>query len=87
LPVTLTVPATTTSPEVIASPNAVLSVEFVIASEKVAVIAEFTATAVEAFAGEVEDTIGGVVSDASVVPVATCDCPETFPAASTARTV
>jgi hypothetical protein len=65
----------------------VVSVDFNMTSEKVAVIAEFTAISIAAFAGEVEDTVGGVVSAASVVADATFEFPETFPAASTARTV
>lgn len=64
-------------------PNVVLS----IASEKVTVIAELTATAFAAFTGEVEDTVGGVVSAPIVVATTAFDCPETFPAPSLASTV
>jgi hypothetical protein len=46
---------------------AVVSVEFVIASEKVADTEEFSATPLAAFAGDVADTIGAVVS--GIVPV------------------
>lgn len=56
-------------------------------SEKVAVIAEFTAMSSAALAGEVDETVGGVVSVACVVADATFESPETLPAASTARTV
>ena len=48
---------------------AALSVEFVIASEKVADTEEFSAAPVAAFAGDVSDTVGGVVSEAMVVVV------------------
>jgi hypothetical protein len=68
LPVTLTVPLTAAPPEVVASVKlALVSVEFVIASEKVADTDEFSATPVAAFAGDVEDTVGGVVSEAAPV--------------------
>ena len=84
----LTVPATAPPPAVVANRKlAVLSVEFVIASENVAAIAEFTATPIAAVAGEVEDTIGAVVSVASVVAAAIFDWPETFPALSKASMV
>ena len=46
---------------------AAVSVEFVIASEKVAEIAELGATPVAALAGKVESTVGGVVSCAAPV--------------------
>jgi hypothetical protein len=46
---------------------AVLKVAFVIGSEKVADTAEFSATPVAAFAGEMADTVGGVVSRAAAV--------------------
>jgi len=68
LPVTLTVPLTATPPEVVASVKlALVSVEFFIASEKVADTDEFSAIPVSAFAGDVEDTIGGVMSGAAPV--------------------
>ena len=68
LPVTLTVPLTDAPPGIVASVKlALVSVEFVIASEKVADTEEFSVTPVAAFAGDVEDTIGGVVSRATPV--------------------
>jgi hypothetical protein len=67
-PLMLTVPLTGAPPEVVASVKlAVVNVEFVIASEKVAEIEEFSATAVAAFAGDMETTVGGVVSGAAAV--------------------
>jgi hypothetical protein len=64
-----------------------LSVVLSIASEKVTVIAELTATAFAALAGEVEDTVGGIVSVPDVVAITAFDWPETFPALSRASTV
>ena len=71
LPVTLTVPLTNAPPEVVASVKlALVSVEFVIASEKLADTDEFSAIPVAAFAGDMLDTVGGVVSGAA--PVVNC---------------
>ena len=68
LPLTLTVPVTVAPPAVDCRVKlAVLSVEFVIASEKVAETEEFSAMPVAALAGEVADTVGGVVSGAAAV--------------------
>ena len=68
LPLTFTVPVTAVPPEVVASLKlAVVSVELVIASENVADTEEFSATPVAAFAGDVADTVGGVVSGAAAV--------------------
>lgn len=64
-----------------------LSVVLSIASEKVTVIAELTATAFAALAGEVEDTVGGIVSVPDVVAITAFDWPEAFPALSRASTV
>jgi hypothetical protein len=65
--VTLTVPAIGEPPCVVSLNVSVFSVDFNMTSEKVTAIAEFTATLIVAFAGEVEDTAGGVVSEAGVV--------------------
>jgi hypothetical protein len=68
VPVTFTVPVTVAPPPVgLRVKLAVFSVEFVIASEKFADTEEFSATPVAAFAGNVADTIGGVVSGAAAV--------------------
>jgi hypothetical protein len=67
-PLTLTVPVTATLPEVFT--NLKLEVErdaFVIASEKVAETDELIATAEALLAGDVDDTVGGVVSGAAAV--------------------
>src|SRR5882672_10739309 len=67
-PLTFTVPVTVAPPAVGRRVKlAVLSVELVIASEKVADTEEFSATPVAALAGDVEDTVGGVVSGAAAV--------------------
>ncbi len=81
----LTTPTTVAPARVDSLKVELLNVVFSIASENVADITEFNATAVAAFAGEVEDTIGGVVSAPSVVATATFDWPEIFHAASTAQ--
>jgi hypothetical protein len=81
------VPAIGKPPCVVTLNVSVFSVDFNMTSEKVTVIAEFTATLIVAFAGEVEDTVGGAVSESGVVATATFELPETFPAASKARTV
>jgi hypothetical protein len=63
LPLTCTVPVTAAPP--VARTRVKLegvSVELVITSEKVADTEEFVATPFDASAGEVDDTIGGVVS-------------------------
>ena len=67
-------PLTPTVPVIVAPPAAglrvmlaVFNVEFVIGSEKVADIEEFVATPVATFAGDVVDTVGGVVSGAAAV--------------------
>ena len=61
---TFTVPLNGALPAVVTRVKlAVFSVELVIASEKVAETEEFSATAVAAFAGDVSDTVGGVVSE------------------------
>lgn len=63
------------------------SVDFIITSEKVAVIAEFTATSAAALAGEVAETVGGVGSSAGVVATTAFDCPDTLFEVSIASTV
>ena len=84
LPLTFTVPVTVAPPPVgLRVKLAVFSVEFVIASEKVADTEEFSATPVAAFAGNVADTIGGVVSGAAaVVNCQLKSAPSILPAAS-----
>jgi len=63
VPVMFTVPVTAVPPVVVASVKlGFVSVELVIGSEKVADTEEFSATPVAAFAGDVDDTVGGVVS-------------------------
>ena len=64
LPLTFAVPINGT-PSAVDSKRkfAALSVELVMASEKVAETEEFVAMPVAAFAGEVADTVGGVVSN------------------------
>lgn len=67
-PLTLTVPAIGPPPVVGTRMKlAAFSVELVIALEKVTDTEEFVATSVAAFAGDVADTVGGVVSN--VTPV------------------
>jgi hypothetical protein len=82
-PLTFTVPVTAV-PLVVASLTlAVVSVALVMASEKVAEIVAFVATAVAAFAGDVKDTVGGVVSGAApVVNVQVKSAGRGLPAAS-----
>jgi hypothetical protein len=89
LPLTFTVPATAVPPEVVATVKlAVLKVAFVIVSEKVADTGEFSATPVAAFAGEVADTVGGVISrTAAVVNVELKLAASALPAASFAAVV
>ncbi len=66
LPLPFTVPATGAPPIVVASVKlVVVSVALFIASEKVADTEAFVATPVALFAGDVEDTVGGVVSGAA----------------------
>jgi hypothetical protein len=67
LPLTFTVPGTAAPPEEVTVKLAVLNVAFFIASEKVADTGEFSATPIAAFAGEMADTVGGVVSRAAAV--------------------
>ena len=68
LPVTLTVPGSAAPPEAgLTLKLVVFSVEFVIASEKVAATEEFSAMPVAELAGDVEETVGGVVSGAAAV--------------------
>jgi hypothetical protein len=68
LPLTLTVPLTAAPPVVLTRVKlAVFSEALVIASEKVADTEAFVATPFAAFAGDVEDTVGGVVSEAAPV--------------------
>lgn len=63
LPLMLTRPPMAAPPEIGVKVKVVfVSVEFVIASEKVADTAEFSATPVAASAGETAETVGGVVS-------------------------
>ena len=63
LPLTFTVPVTVAPPAVGCRVKlAVLSVEFVIDSENAAKTEEFNTTPVAALAGDVADTVGGVVS-------------------------
>ena len=76
---TLTVPVIGTPACVVSVKVSVLSVEFNIVLEKFTVMVEFTAMLIAAFVGEVEETIGGVVSVTSVVATATFDWPEKFP--------
>ena len=89
LPLTLTVPVTGEPPVVVAKVKlAVVSVEFVIGFEKVADIAKFRATPVTALPGDVEDTVGGVVSGAAaVVKPQTKFIASALPAASFAAVV
>jgi hypothetical protein len=89
LPLTLTVPTTAAPSEVVAKVKlAVLNVAFVMASENVADTGEFSATPVAAFAGEVADTVGGVVSrTAAVVNVELKLAASALPAASFAAVV
>jgi hypothetical protein len=84
LPLTFTVPATAVPPEVATTVKlAVFRVAFVIASENVADTGTFSATPVTAFAGEVTDTVGGVVSrTAAVVKVELKLAASALPAAS-----
>ena len=71
VPTMFTVPVTAAPPVVVASVKlAVVIVELVIASEKVADTEEVVATPVAALAGDVEETVGGVVSGAA--PVVNC---------------
>jgi len=68
LPLTLNVPVTVAPSTALARVKLVVfSVELVIGSEKVAETDELSATAVAPLAGEVEDTVGGVVSGAAPV--------------------
>jgi hypothetical protein len=67
LPLMLTRPPLAVPSEAARMKLAVVRVEFLIASEKVADTEEFSATPVSAFAGDVADTIGGVVSGAAPV--------------------
>lgn len=67
-PVMVTLPPTTVPPDVLTTVKLVdVSEVVVIASENVAEIAEFNATPEAAFAGETDETVGGVVSDPLVV--------------------
>lgn len=64
LPITLTLPPTTAPPALGAKVKlAVERLEFVIASENVAEIEEFSATPLAEFTGAVAETNGGVVSE------------------------
>jgi hypothetical protein len=85
--VALTVPAIGEPACVVSLKVSLFNVGFNMTSEKVTVIAEFTGMLIAAFAGEVRDTVGGVVSRASVVATAAFELPEIFPCASKARTV
>ena len=67
MPLTLTVPVTAAPPVGLRVKLVVFSVELVIASEKLADTEEFSAMPVAAFAGDVEDTVGRVVSGAAAV--------------------
>ena len=89
LPVTLTMPVSAAPPAVGAMVKLVgVSVELVIASEKVADTEEFIATPVAAFAGDMEDTVGGDVSrTAAVVKVQLKLAARGLPAASFAAVV
>jgi hypothetical protein len=67
-PLTLTVPVLTVPPVVVNKVKlTVFSVEFVIASEKVAETEALVATPIAALAGDVVDTVGGVVSESAPV--------------------
>ena len=70
VPLTFTVPVTEAPPVFASVKLVVVSVELVIGSEKLADTEEFSVTPVALFAGEVEDTVGGVVSGAA--PVVNC---------------
>jgi hypothetical protein len=77
LPLRFTAPATAAPPAVgLRVKLAVFSVELVIASVKVADTEELSVTPVAAFAGDVEDTVGGVVSGSvgvtGMLPGANC---------------
>ncbi len=84
LPLTFTVPVTVAPPALGCRVKlAVLSVELVIASENVADTEVFVATPVVPLAGEVADTVGGVVSGATaVVNCQVKSVPSALPAAS-----
>jgi hypothetical protein len=83
LPLTLTVPVTAAPPVALRVKLVVFSVELVIASEKLAETEEFSAMPVAAFAGDVEDTVGRVVSGAAaVVNCQLKSAPRILPAAS-----
>lgn len=70
LPVTFTVPVTATPPaDLVNWKLAVFSVELVMASENVADTCAPTATSVASLIGDVADTVGGVVSPATVEKV------------------
>jgi hypothetical protein len=87
LPLTFTVPVIGVPPEA-SLKLAVVSVELVIASEKVALTEEVSATPVAALAGDVVDTVGGVVSGAAaVVNPQVKLVASAFPAASLAAVV
>jgi len=89
VPLTFTVPLTAAPPFVVATLKlVVVSVELSIASEKVADTEVFSATPVAEFAGDVESTVGGVVSGAT--PVVNCQvkmAASALPAASFAAVV
>ena len=85
---TFTVPVTAAPPVFASVKLVVVSVELLIASEKVADTEAFSATPVAAFAGDVESTVGGVVSGAT--PVVNCQvklAASALPAASFAAVV
>ena len=88
LPLTFTVPLTAAPPVVASVKLVVMSVELSIASEKVADTEAFSVTPVAPLSGEVEDTVGGVVSGTG--PVVNCQvklAARGLPAASFAAVV
>ena len=88
VPLTFTVPVTAAPPVFANVKLVVVSVGLVIDSENVADTEEFSATPVALFAGEVEDTVGGVVSGAGpVVNFQMKLAPRGLPAASFAAVV
>ena len=89
LPLTTTVPLTFTPPELVLRVNvALVKVAFVMASEKVAETDAFGVTSDALFAGEIAETVGGVVSGlAAVVNVQEKLLERALPAASSAPVV
>ena len=83
LPLTLTAPATAAPPEFVANEKvAAFSVELVIASENVADTRVLSATPVAPTVGDVEDTVGAVVSPEPVIKIQVELAASALPAAS-----